>query len=125
MHSDKVYMFLNFTIFMKLVILMRTDIKMGKGKMIAQAIHAAVGATSKRNWKYLKWRLTGEKVVVLKADIETINKKIKQCKKQGIRTYEVIDAGRTQVKPGTKTCVAIGPDDDEKVDKICSDLKLL
>ena len=39
-------------------------------------------------------------------------------------TALITDAGRTTVEPGTITCLAIGPDSDEKIDKITKELKL-
>ena len=37
----------------------------------------------------------------------------------------VQDAGRTEVEPGTKTVLAIGPDLNSKIDEITGKLKLL
>ena len=35
------------------------------------------------------------------------------------------DAGKTQVESGTITCLAIGPDEEKKIDKITGNLKIL
>jgi PTH2 family peptidyl-tRNA hydrolase len=37
----------------------------------------------------------------------------------------ITDAGKTVVAPGTKTCIALGPDEEEKIDEITSSLKLI
>jgi PTH2 family peptidyl-tRNA hydrolase len=49
----------------------------------------------------------------------------KKCKSAGLQTSLVIDAGFTQIPSGTITALAVGPDEDEKIDKITSKLKLL
>ncbi len=43
----------------------------------------------------------------------------------GICSYIVEDAGHTQVEPGSKTVLALGPAPKSKIDKITSSLKLL
>lgn len=42
-----------------------------------------------------------------------------------IPNYLVVDAGRTQIPSSSVTVLALGPDEDEKIDKITGDLKLL
>ena len=43
----------------------------------------------------------------------------------GIVNYQVMDAGRTQVAPGSKTVLAIGPAPVKTIDEITGHLKLL
>ena len=38
------------------------------------------------------------------------------AKDSGLKTALITDAGRTVIAPGTETCVAIGPDKEEKID---------
>ena len=73
---------------MKQVMVVRTDLKMGKGKIAAQCCHACLGA-------------------------------YKKCDKDKIRN------GRTQVPESTITVLGLGPDEDEILDKLTGDLKLL
>ena len=40
-------------------------------------------------------------------------------------TCFIADAGRTEVMPGTITCMGIGPDKEEKIDKVTGKLKML
>jgi PTH2 family peptidyl-tRNA hydrolase len=43
----------------------------------------------------------------------------------GLKSALIQDAGRTVVEPGTMTCLGIGPDDEEKIDEITSNLKMV
>ena len=47
------------------------------------------------------------------------------AEEEGMFTYLVIDAGRTQIAPGSRTVLAIGPAPKQLVDKITGHLKLL
>ena len=49
----------------------------------------------------------------------------RQAKKAGLPAYLVADAGRTQVAPGSKTVLAIGPGPKSALDAITGTLKLL
>ena len=52
---------------MKQVIIMRTDLKMGKGKIAAQACHASLNCYKNADKSRLRaWELSGQKKVVLK-----------------------------------------------------------
>ena len=44
---------------------------------------------------------------------------------EGLVNYQVVDAGRTQVAPGSKTVLAIGPAPIKTIDEITGHLKLL
>ena len=43
----------------------------------------------------------------------------------GVVAYEVVDAGRTEVAPGTRTVLALGPAPVEVMDVITGHLRLL
>jgi PTH2 family peptidyl-tRNA hydrolase len=101
----------------KQVVVVRTDLDMGKGKIAAQVGHACVlGAEHVRKsnpeWFSEWWK--GQEKVVLKVAIEF-----------GMPWSEVTDAGHTQIAPGTTTCISIGPAPEERIDNITGDLKLL
>ena len=112
---------------MKQIIIVRSDLKMGKGKMAAQVAHASVDATLKAGADVMKdWRKDGMgKIVVKIENQDKLYKYIQHAKDAGLITAIISDAGRTQLEPGTVTCGAIGPGDDEKIDKICKDLSLM
>jgi PTH2 family peptidyl-tRNA hydrolase len=111
----------------KQVILVRQDLKLPKGKLAAQAAHASVDAVLKSDSKLVKaWRDEGMAKIVLKVkDEKELIKYFQFAKDSDITTSLITDAGRTVIAPGTKTCVGIGPDDEEKIDQITSELSLL
>jgi PTH2 family peptidyl-tRNA hydrolase len=116
---------------MKQVIVMRTDLGMGKGKLCAQACHAstmcAVKTHDEQPIKYVKWLLNDlYRKVVLKVDsAEEIQRIAREADAAGVICFVVMDAGLTQIEAGSVTCIGLGPDENEKLDKIVGGLKLL
>ena len=112
---------------LKQVILVRQDLKLPKGKLAAQAAHASVEAVLKSEDSMVKaWRSEGmAKIVVKVKDDKELIKYFQQAKDDGLVASLITDAGRTVIAPGTKTCVAIGPDQEEEIDKITGELSLL
>jgi peptidyl-tRNA hydrolase, PTH2 family len=114
----------------KLAIVMRKDLGMDKGKAVAQGAHAAVGCAiaqySTNIYKYTDWYAEGQRKIVLKVDtLDELLNLVAEAEKEKIIVTLVKDAGRTQVEPGTITCIGIGPDKTEEIDKIIGNLKLL
>jgi peptidyl-tRNA hydrolase, PTH2 family len=118
----------------KQVILIRQDLKLPKGKIAAQAGHACVdavlklfnGGSAQEKDIVKQWRSQGMKKIALKvANEQELYKYVQQAKDLGLVTAVITDAGKTTVAPGTVTCAAIGPNEEEKVDKICKDIPLL
>jgi len=112
---------------MKQAILIRIDLKMGKGKIASQSAHASIAAFLKTDKKIREeWIDEGMKKVVLKVSSEKELKDfVKLTKKENITAAIINDAGLTQIEPGTATALGIGPADDDKIDKITGKLKLL
>jgi PTH2 family peptidyl-tRNA hydrolase len=112
---------------MKQAILVRTDLKMGKGKIATQVAHASLEAYKKVNKnKIKKWEKEGCKKIVLKVgSLRELLKLKKEADKLKIPNALIRDAGLTQLKKGAITSLALGPDEDEKIDEITRDLKLL
>ncbi|XP_077297167.1 peptidyl-tRNA hydrolase 2, mitochondrial-like isoform X2 [Arctopsyche grandis] len=113
----------------KLVLVVRSDLKMGKGKVAAQCAHAAVGAyskTQKKNPAALdEWEYTGQAKIALKVDSEEELMNIyNSAKKVGLVTSLIRDAGRTQIAPNTKTVLGIGPASKNAIDFVTGHLKL-
>lgn len=111
----------------KQVILVRKDLKLSKGKMSSQVSHASVEATLKSDKDKVRfWRDKGMKKVVLNVENQKELFKYKKLAGDlGLVNAVIRDAGRTEIKAGTVTCMAIGPDLVEKVDKVSKELKMV
>jgi len=124
---------------LKMVLLVRADLSMGKGKMCAQACHAAVGvvseilmtpsssSSSSLHLSYLKrWENQGAMKIALKVNSEEeLIDYEKQARLRSLPHCLIRDAGHTQVAPNTRTVLAIGPAPDEVINEITGTLKLL
>ncbi|MEM2637635.1 MAG: peptidyl-tRNA hydrolase Pth2 [Candidatus Korarchaeota archaeon] len=112
---------------MKLVIVVRKDLKMGKGKLAVEVAHASVRAALESPQNYVKkWISEGErKVVVWAESLEHLHELASRARSEGLPVFVISDAGRTQVPSSTITCIAIGPSPEWKVDKITGNLKLI
>ena len=119
----------------KQIIIMRTDLFMRKGKMIAQGCHASLGAANQHYNEY-EWEINGHTKICVRIDsleeLEEIYKTVSKWNnkasfpKDYIPIYKVTDAGRTEFHDvPTVTCMAIGPARDELIDKFTGHLKLL
>ncbi|XP_074079673.1 peptidyl-tRNA hydrolase 2, mitochondrial [Macrotis lagotis] len=113
----------------KLILVVRNDLKMGKGKVAAQCSHAAVSAykqVQRRNPELLKqWEYCGQPKVVVKApDEESLAELLTHAKVLGLTVSLIQDAGRTQIEPGSRTVLGIGPGPVDLIDKVTGHLKL-
>lgn len=113
----------------KMILVVRNDLKMGKGKVAAQCAHAAVSAYKqvlRRDPGLLKrWEYCGQPKVVVKApDEEALVDLLRSAKDAGLPVSLIQDAGRTQIAPGSRTVLGIGPGHTDLVDKVTGHLKL-
>uniref|UniRef100_A0A671UYL9 Peptidyl-tRNA hydrolase 2, mitochondrial n=1 Tax=Sparus aurata TaxID=8175 RepID=A0A671UYL9_SPAAU len=113
----------------KMILVVRNDLKMGKGKVAAQCSHAAVSAykqVQRRNPELLKqWEYCGQPKVVVKApDEDTLIDLLGHAKEVGLPVSLIQDAGRTQIAPGSRTVLGVGPGPADLIDKVTGDLKL-
>ncbi|KAG0717659.1 Peptidyl-tRNA hydrolase 2, mitochondrial [Chionoecetes opilio] len=113
----------------KLVLVVRSDLKMGKGKAAAQCSHATLKAYKqlhKRNHSLLRtWEMNGQPKVVVKVDDEASMMDLSALAREvGLRVSIIQDAGRTQIAPGSRTVVGIGPGPVELIDQVTGHLKL-
>lgn len=134
----------------KQVIVIRKDLKMRRGKEIAQGAHASMmfirnillEIKEKENKNYFgfpssiedffrldewEWISGGRfaKITVVVNSEEELLAIEKSAKEAGLVVHTVVDAGMTEFHGvPTKTCLAIGPDQSEKIDRITGHLKL-
>ena len=138
----------------KQVIVIRKDLKMRKGKMIAQGSHASMAPILQllrnntpienfnpeiKDGKYTlsmdievgspldEWLRKGfTKVCVYVNSEEELLNIYKKAKEKNLPTNLITDSGRTEFGGvPTNTCIAIGPDEVEKIDEITGHLPLL
>jgi peptidyl-tRNA hydrolase, PTH2 family len=125
----------------KQVIVMRKDLGMRKGKMIAQGAHASLKvlldrgalsgdgggfafATTPAMAEWLGGRFT--KVCVSVDSEAALDAVIAAAAAAGVPSALIVDAGHTEFKGvPTKTCCAVGPAWSEEVDAITGALPLL
>ena len=112
---------------MKQVILVRSDLKLPKGKLAAQVAHASVEAVLNSSAAIVKkWRAIGMKKIVLKvADEKELLLFARRAQEAGLVASVISDAGHTVVAPGTITCCGIGPADEKKLDTLTGMLKMM
>jgi PTH2 family peptidyl-tRNA hydrolase len=122
----------------KQVIVMRKDLGMRKGKMVAQGCHASLGVITNylkdhshaqlledpRTWPWLASSFT--KICVYVESEEELLALEAKAKEQGVLSCLITDSGKTEFSGiPTKTCIAIGPDTIERVDNVTGGLPLL
>jgi PTH2 family peptidyl-tRNA hydrolase len=129
----------------KQVIVMRKDLNMRKGKMIAQGAHASMKAIIDRgffynetitearffslylNFAFQEW-LEGKftKICVSVDSYEQLMEVYNQAKDSDLPCALITDIGATEFHGiPTETCCAIGPAEECLIDKITGNLKLL
>ncbi|XP_022729534.1 peptidyl-tRNA hydrolase 2, mitochondrial isoform X3 [Durio zibethinus] len=99
---------------LKMVLVVRQDLKMKSGKIASQCAHAATGmyAELMQSDRSLlrQWEHCGQpKIVVICRNQQEMNKLREAAENIGLPTFVVADAGRTQVSAGSKTVLAVGP----------------
>ncbi|KAI9288729.1 peptidyl-tRNA hydrolase PTH2-domain-containing protein [Umbelopsis sp. AD052] len=114
----------------KLVLVVRTDLGMTKGKIAAQCGHATLAcykSTMRTNPSMIhRWEHTGQAKVALRCDSEEQMLELQALAASiGLTARSIQDAGRTQIEAGSRTVLGIGPGPVDMVNQITGHLKLL
>ncbi|CAF2027311.1 unnamed protein product [Rotaria magnacalcarata] len=108
----------------KMVLVVRNDLKMGKGKVAAQV--RKINFSCEQNPDSVDtWFTCGQAKVVCKCESADDLEQLRlQAKRKGLTTCLIRDAGRTQIEPGSKTVLGIGPAPSKLINEITRHLKL-
>ena len=111
----------------KQVIAVRKDIKLDKGKLAVHVAHAALDSYRKADPDSMEaWEKEGSKKVVVETEgLKELLDIQKKARSLGLPCSLIRDSGRTQLKPGTITCLGIGPAEEGSIDKVTGKLKIL
>lgn len=123
----------------KQVIVVRKDLNMRKGKLAAQVAHASIKVLVDKMWQLPgrikgidinddmeKWLvgLSTKIVVSVNSEKELMDLYV-QAQLAGLPYALIRDAGKTEFREPTYTALAIGPAEEEEIDKLTGDLVLL
>ena len=111
---------------MKQVIVVRSDLDLGAGKLAAQAAHAAVSASDAASADVRDtWLARGHRKVVLRVPTEAALTDLeREAVRRDLPTALITDAGKTELEPGTVTALGIGPAPEADIDLVTGDLPL-
>lgn len=114
----------------KMVIVIRSDLKMSRGKVAAQTGHAAVSASeyarkNRPEW-WTPWINEGQCKIAVKVNSEPEIVEIeRKARTAGLPVALIVDRGLTEIPPNTITCLGIGPAPTNKIDAVTGKLSLL
>ncbi|WFD46330.1 aminoacyl-tRNA hydrolase [Malassezia furfur] len=103
---------------------------MDKGKIAAQCGHATLAAyrLAKRiTPRYVQtWQRLGQTKIAIKVpNEEGLQSLAEAAKSLGVAARIIQDAGRTQVEPGSRTVIGLGPAPISVMDQLTRQFKLL
>ena len=112
---------------MKQVIVVNRSLALPKGKLAAQAAHAAVGAfVAASAQAQVAWLQVGmPKIVVYAADADALVQLEMAARQRQIPACLVHDTGRTAIPAGTITCLGLGPAPADALDPLSGALSLV
>ncbi|CAN9195477.1 unnamed protein product [Alternaria alternata] len=116
----------------KMVLVVRTDLGMTKGKIGAQCGHATLACYkhflkhSPESTLLRRWERMGQAKVALQVKSEEELELLQaQALSLGLVAHVIHDAGRTQIASGSATVLGIGPAPKGVIDQVTGHLKLL
>ncbi|KAH8678008.1 peptidyl-tRNA hydrolase PTH2-domain-containing protein [Xylariales sp. PMI_506] len=119
----------------KLVLVVRTDLGMTKGKIAAQCSHATLAcykklarapASSPSAQLLKRWEHHGQaKIAVQVKSQQELLDLMAKARGLGLTAEVIQDAGRTQIEAGSMTVLGVGPAPRSLVDQVTGGLKLL
>ncbi|OAK93726.1 peptidyl-tRNA hydrolase [Phaeosphaeriaceae sp. SRC1lsM3a] len=116
----------------KMVLVVRTDLGMTKGKIGAQCGHATLACykhflrTAPNSPVLRRWESLGQAKVALQVKSEEELEMLQaQALSLGLAAHIIHDAGRTQIASGSATVLGIGPAPKSVIDQVTGHLKLL
>lgn len=114
----------------KMVLVVRGELRLTPGKAAVQVAHAAVMLVlrqqTRRSAMLDHWLEQGQKkIAVVSPSLDDMIERQGRATRAGIPSAWVDDAGFTEVPPGTRTCLGLGPASEGDLDKITGDLPLL
>jgi peptidyl-tRNA hydrolase, PTH2 family len=113
-----------------MVLVVRGELRLTAGKAAVQVAHAAVllvEVAARHSPRELEaWRKEGQKkIAVVAPTLEAMEALQRAARARGLPTVFVDDAGLTEVPPGTRTVLGIGPGRSELIDPVTGALPLL
>jgi PTH2 family peptidyl-tRNA hydrolase len=125
----------------KQVLVLRKDLNMRKGKMVAQGAHASEAFLIHYLMNYeveysdnmfaitnlIAWLKGGQTKITVSVNSEDeLMELYHLAKRKGLIVNLITDAGRTEFNGvPTRTCIAIGPNDVDAIDELTGHLPLL
>lgn len=114
----------------KMILVIRGELRLTPGKAAVQVAHAAVllaleGSRAKSREFEAWWSQGQKKIAVVAQTLAEMEQLREAARRARLPCTWVEDAGFTEVAPGTRTCLGIGPALATKLDPLTGDLPLL